>query len=105
MVMMKIASARRKAGLVISRSAGVLVARRHYNGLWHRTITAQSVTIQTVPTEQIVQLLVAQRDRLQRAIDALRGPVRRRGRPPKKSAPAFDYNAPNVPDWVKPASM
>jgi hypothetical protein len=64
----------------------------------------RNVTIQTVPTEQIVQLLIAQRDRLQRAIDALQGPVKRRGRPPKNPAPAFDYNAPNVPDWVKPAS-
>ena len=36
-----------------------------------------------MPTEQIVALLVAERDRLNRAIDALQGPVRRRGRPPK----------------------
>jgi len=32
-------------------------------------------------TEQILTLLVAQRDRLNRAIEALQGPVKRRGRP------------------------
>jgi hypothetical protein len=36
-------------------------------------------------TEQIVALLVAERDRLSRAIDALEGPAKRRGRPPKAS--------------------
>jgi hypothetical protein len=35
-----------------------------------------------MPTEQIVALLVAERDRLNKAIEALQGPVRRRGRPP-----------------------
>jgi hypothetical protein len=34
-------------------------------------------------TEQIVALLVTERDRLSRAIEALRGPTKRRGRPPK----------------------
>ena len=54
--------------------------------------------------EQIVQQLIAERDRLTRAIEALQGPTKRRGRPPKSAAPApaFDHNAPNVPDWVKP---
>ena len=33
-------------------------------------------------TEQIVAILIAERDRLNKAIDALRGPARR-GRPPK----------------------
>lgn len=33
-------------------------------------------------TEQIVALLIAERDRLTRAIDALQGPAIRRGRPP-----------------------
>ena len=60
-------------------------------------------------TEEIVQLLIAERDRLQGAIDALQGSVKRRGRPPgsgrKKAAGAsFDPTADNVPDWVKPAS-
>jgi hypothetical protein len=57
-------------------------------------------------TEQIVALLIAERDRLTRAIDALRGGVsqsspRRRGRPPKAvtavaaaSAPATKPAAP-----------
>ena len=34
-------------------------------------------------TEQIVAMLVAERDKLNRAIEALQGPVKRRGRPPK----------------------
>jgi hypothetical protein len=36
-----------------------------------------------MPTEEIVALLVAERDRLNKAIEALQGPVKRRGRPPK----------------------
>jgi hypothetical protein len=35
-----------------------------------------------MPTEHIVALLVAERDRINRAIEALQGP-KRRGRPPK----------------------
>lgn len=34
-------------------------------------------------TEQIVALLIAERDRLSKAIEALQGPIKRRGRPPK----------------------
>ena len=34
-------------------------------------------------TDQIIALLVAERDRLNRAIDALQGPTKPRGRPPK----------------------
>ena len=34
-------------------------------------------------TDQIVSLLIAERDKLNRAIEALQGPARRRGRPPK----------------------
>jgi hypothetical protein len=34
-------------------------------------------------TEHIVQLLIQERDRLNRAIEALQGAVKRRGRPPK----------------------
>src|SRR4051812_37125798 len=55
-----------------------------------------------MPTEQIVQLLSAERDRVQRAIDILQGGGNRRGRTPKSAS--FDYNHPSVPDWVKPAS-
>jgi hypothetical protein len=36
-----------------------------------------------MPTDQIVALLIAERDRLSRAIEALSGPTKRRGRPPK----------------------
>jgi hypothetical protein len=41
-----------------------------------------------MPTEHIVALLIQERDRLNRAIEALQGPVKRRGRPPKNSTPA-----------------
>ena len=53
---------------------------------------------------QIVALLVAERDRLNNAIEALQGTTKRRGRPPgsrRKSVPVDD---PNMPDWVKPRS-
>jgi hypothetical protein len=36
-----------------------------------------------MPTDQILALLIAERDRLNRAIEVLQGPARRRGRPPK----------------------
>jgi len=36
-----------------------------------------------MPTEHIVALLIEERDKLNRAIEALQGPLRRRGRPPK----------------------
>jgi hypothetical protein len=39
-------------------------------------------------TEHIVSLLLAERDRLTRAIDALQGPAKRRGRPPGTAAVA-----------------
>jgi len=41
-----------------------------------------------MPTENIVALLLAERDRLNRAIEALQGPTKRRGRPPKNVAAA-----------------
>ena len=47
-----------------------------------------------MPTEQIVALLVAERDRLNKAIDALQGPVRRLGRPPKSAASAVPKTKP-----------
>jgi hypothetical protein len=37
----------------------------------------------SMPTEHILALLIQERERLNRAIDALQGPVKRRGRPPK----------------------
>ena len=40
-----------------------------------------------MPTDHIIALLVAERDKLNRAIEALGGVVgKRRGRPPKKSS-------------------
>lgn len=39
-------------------------------------------------TGQIVALLIEERDRLSRAIEALQGPAKRRGRPPKNVAQA-----------------
>jgi hypothetical protein len=43
-----------------------------------------------MPTEHIISLLIQERDRLNRAIEALGSPVSRRGRPPKNSvAPAL----------------
>src|ERR1700683_2450363 len=58
-----------------------------------------------MPTNQIVALLIAERDKLSRAIYALQGSTRRRGRPPKSPvATAADYDDPTMPDWVKPPS-
>jgi hypothetical protein len=37
-------------------------------------------------TNDILALLIAERDRFNRAIEALQGPVKRRGRPPKNSS-------------------
>ena len=42
-----------------------------------------------MPTDHIVALLIAERDRLSRAIEALNGPTKRRGRPPKNAAAAL----------------
>ena len=36
-----------------------------------------------MPTDHIVSLLIAERDKLIRAIEALQGAAKRRGRPPK----------------------
>jgi len=47
-------------------------------------------------TEHIVALLVAERDRLTRAIEALQGPAKRRGRPPKAVSAAV-ASAPAAP--------
>jgi hypothetical protein len=42
--------------------------------------------ILSMPTEQILALLIAERDKLNRAIEALQGPTKRRGRPPLSAA-------------------
>jgi hypothetical protein len=39
-----------------------------------------------MPVEHIISLLIAERDRLERAIEALQGSVKRRGRPPKSAS-------------------
>lgn len=44
-----------------------------------------------MPTDQIVALLIAERDKLNAAIALLQGGVKRRGRPPKNPTP---------PAWV-----
>jgi hypothetical protein len=41
-----------------------------------------------MPTEHIIALLIAERDKLNCAIDVLQGPIKRRGRPPKNLAAA-----------------
>jgi hypothetical protein len=41
-----------------------------------------------MPTEHIVALLIQERDKLNRAIEALQGPTKRRGRPPKNAVTA-----------------
>jgi hypothetical protein len=51
-----------------------------------------------MPTEQILALLIAERDKLNRAIEALQGPTRRRGRPPKNS-----LATPAAPEPAQPA--
>ncbi len=54
-------------------------------------------------TEQILQILILERDKLNRAIEALGGTsAKRRGRPPKGASP--DSNNPSVPDQVEPAT-
>lgn len=40
-----------------------------------------------MPTDQIVALLIAERDKLNAAIALLQGGVKRRGRPPKNTTP------------------
>ena len=41
------------------------------------------IALPLMPTDNIVALLIAERDKLNRAIEALQGPAKRRGRPPK----------------------
>jgi hypothetical protein len=48
--------------------------------------TEQMILSANMPTEHIVALLVAERDKLNRAIEALQG-TKKRGRPPKNMAP------------------
>src|SRR5713226_4440523 len=62
----------------------------------NRPISAKQLLLQSqqkpvlssnpVTTDQIVELLIAERDRLTRAIEVLQGPTKRRGRPQKNPA-------------------
>ena len=45
-------------------------------------------------TEHIIAMLIAERDNLNRAIDALQGSAKRRGRPPKNPMAATHVIAP-----------
>jgi len=50
-----------------------------------------------MPTDHIVSLLIAERDKLNRAIEALQGEVKRLGRPPKKPV-AIETETPTSAD-------
>ena len=52
-------------------------------------------------TTHIVALLVAERDRLNRAIEALQGPTKRQGRPPGSGRKAASVEAPAVTATAK----
>ena len=54
-----------------------------------------------MPTEHIIALLIAERDKLNRAIEALQGPVKRRGRPPKNPLIAALAPAPTTTPATK----
>jgi hypothetical protein len=47
-----------------------------------------------MPIEHIVALLIEERDRLNRAIEALQGTAKRRGRPPKNPLAAAPATSP-----------
>jgi hypothetical protein len=51
-----------------------------------------------MPTEHILGLLIAERDKLNKAIEALQGPTKRMGRPPKNS-----LATPISPELAQPA--
>jgi hypothetical protein len=52
-----------------------------------------------MPTEHILALLIIERDKLNRAIEALQGPIKRRGRPPKN--PLIAALAPSIAPVTK----
>lgn len=52
---------------------------------------------QFMPTDQIVAMLIAERDKLNAAIAALQGTTKRRGRPPKNPLAAPSAVAPPAP--------
>ena len=58
-----------------------------------------------MPIERILGILIAERDRLSRAIDALQGPTKRRGRPPKSVAIEAAAPAPEHKRRVRTAAQ
>jgi hypothetical protein len=56
----------------------------------------------SMPTDHILSLLIAERDKLNRAIEALQGPAKRRGRPPKNP---LAVTAPAKPPRQKSAAQ
>lgn len=56
-------------------------------------------------TEQILELLLSERDKLSRAIEALQGSVKRRGRPPKNAAAATISTEPAKPRRKRTAAQ
>jgi hypothetical protein len=63
--------------------------------------TAARDTLFWMPTEHIVALLIAERDKLNQAIEALSGPIKRRGRPPKN--PLAVATTPHTPETAASA--
>lgn len=52
-----------------------------------------------MPTDHILALLIAERDKLNAAIAALQGPAKRRGRPPKSGGTFYmPYSSRRVPE-------
>ena len=61
------------------------------------------ISLPKMPMDHIVTLLIQERDRLNRAIEALQGPTRRRGRPPKNPlATGSATSSPDAPARKKP---
>lgn len=61
-----------------------------------------------MPTDHIVSLLIAERDKLNQAIAVLSSGTittgKRRGRPPKNPVAAAVVDDPSMPDWVQPTA-
>ena len=55
-----------------------------------------------MPTDQIISMLRAERDKIDRALQALEAGVKRRGRPPGKKAARAQVE--DLPDWVEPSA-
>jgi hypothetical protein len=58
---------------------------------------ARRGTILSMAIEQILALLIQERDKLNQAIEALQGPLKRRGRPPKNSIAVVATSASSAP--------